>query len=499
MLAGAAAMSLFAAVALVEVGPEAGVAIALVPLTAILAVLLVGRGRVVLYAAVFALPLSGIGLFYLPAVPLGGTKLFFQDLIVGIALGAWAFASLLGRRGDRAPKVPRTPVIGWPFVLFGAAITIAVLRGHYAYGSSFLGQGFRLIFYAGIVVALVGLTVGGLYRLLLGVFYTGTIVTMAWAVYYIATGTSQTDQVSLSTGGTRILSISTSHYCAGTLFLALLSLRLQPGGGARLLHLAMAALGLFGVVLGFGRAVFAATALVCLLLLVFSRPVRIALASVVPLALPFLALLAIFIPRVAPDAVDAFVQRVTASPTNNDTNVNFRVAANEAVFAQIREQPLIGVGFGRNSEIVFDYNIGNGVTVADSTVIPQDPHNGYVYLWATGGLAALAPFVLMLGAFAGDAIRRYRSNHDPTARLLVLWSSCSLFVWLVNAGAGSTFSVPTDLMAVWALLVTTSVVPYGGAIDVAGDTSRQTGWSKAAPAGGPGRREKLPRHTSWPS
>ena len=88
---------------------------------------------------------------------------------------------------------------------------IATLRGHDANGSGLIAQPLRLVLYAAIGLVLWGFTASSLHRLLVTVFYSGTVVTMAWGAYYIATGTSQTGAVDLSTGGARILGISVTR------------------------------------------------------------------------------------------------------------------------------------------------------------------------------------------------------------------------------------------------------------------------------------------------
>jgi O-antigen ligase len=441
--------------AFLKQGTMTAIAIAALPLAAVCAALLLTSGRSVLFAAVFVVPLSGIPLLVQP-LPLPGASVFPLDVVLLLAVGGWAFGSLIAR--GLIPPVPRTPVLGWLFVLFALAIITATVRGHYEYGATLFGQPLRLVLYAGIVVLLAGMTVNKLYRLVRALLYGGVVWVMLLAAYYIATGSSQTDQTDLSTGGTRILGISTSLFCASALFFALLSLRLSQRGSARMLHLTVAVCGLFGVVLGFGRGVFAATAVVCVLLLVLSRSVRSALLSVVPLALPFLILIGIAIPYVAPTLVTAARERIS-SPPSTDANVQWRVEANRAVLAQVREQPLVGVGFGRTSEFYIQVDAGSGVFVPVRIEIGQDPHNGYVYLLAGGGLAALGTFLALLTAYAVDTVRRFTSTRDPEAKLVLLWASATLFTFLVNAATGTAFTTPVDLLVIWLLLVIPAVVP----------------------------------------
>ena len=77
------------------------------------------------------------------------------------------------RSGRERTRMPWTPVLGWPLVHFGLFILIALLRGHYSYGASLVGQPLRLVAYAAIAVTLVGMTPERMYRMLLWVFYPG--------------------------------------------------------------------------------------------------------------------------------------------------------------------------------------------------------------------------------------------------------------------------------------------------------------------------------------
>jgi O-antigen ligase len=458
-VSGAALVSAVTAFALVRIGPAAAVALAFLPLLAIGVVYVITTGQTVIYAAALALPMVPIAVL---GSQLGGL-LYVQDLIAVVALGALVLATFVAR--GRVPPVPMTPVLGWPFVLFAVAIMAATLRGHYAYGASLIGQPLRLFLYAAVVAGLIGMTVPRLHRLLTGWFYVGGALVALWALYYIATGGSATDQSGLSTGGTRPLAISPSMYAAGTFFLALLNLRLASESRRRSLHLTFAAIGLFGAVVGFGRAVYLGVFVVGLLLFVVSRRLRNSTLSFVPLALPFVVLIAIGASHAAPELVDSIGRRVTAGSSASDVNVQWRVKANSAVLEQVREQPLVGVGFGRSAEVVIESRDEFGLPYEQRVEVGQDPHNGYMFLLAGGGAVALASFVLLLGVFAVDAIRRFRRTLDPTARLLIIWAAATLFVFLLNIGAGLTLANPADVMAIWALLVLPAVVGGQGGSD----------------------------------
>ena len=54
------------------------------------------------------------------------------------------------------------------------------------------------------------------------------------------------------------------------------------------------------------------------------------------------------------------------------------------------------------SEFYIDIPDSNGFLVPFRQELGQDPHNGYLFLLAGGGIAALASFLLVLGSYAVD-------------------------------------------------------------------------------------------------
>jgi O-antigen ligase len=450
LVGGGAGAAALAGYALVEMDATAAFAVSALPMIAVAIVYVMTSGQAALYAAAVALPMSTF---------IGGQvvgQLFYQDVIVLLALGALIFATFIGR--GRVPPIPHTPVLGWPFVLFAAAIFSATLRGHHAYGTSLIGQPLRLFLYGAIIAGLAGMTVPRMYRLLPLLFYPGVIFIALVALYYLATGGSATDQGDLSTGGTRLVGITSSLYAAGALFLALLKTRLASQTRARMTHLSVAVVAMFCVVAGFGRAVYAAVAVVGLLFFITSRGIRHTVLSMAPLALPFLVVLAIVVNQAAPEFVASAGDRMLSKPAT-DANVQWRIEANRAVLEQVREQPLFGVGFGRGSEFFIEVeHPTTGLPSLRRVEIGQDPHNGYMFLLAGGGIVVLGTFALLLATFAVDGVRRYRSNADPRARLIIVWASATLFAFLVNAASGTSFGRPDNILTVWALLVLPAVV-----------------------------------------
>ena len=446
---GAAGMSLLTAWVLVTRGPTAAAALALLPALALGIVYLVTSGQVLLWAAAVALP------FWLWPVfgdPLGG-NVYPQDVVAVLALGALLFALFLGH--DKL-SIPRTPVLGWPFVVFAVVILSATLRGHYAYGASVIGQPLRLFLYASIVAGLIGMTVPRMHRVLVILFYPGAVLAALGSAQFLATG--GVGAAALSTGGNRPIPITISIFCAGTLFLALLNLRIARDLRARVLHLAMAGIAFFGVLAGFGRSTWVGVALVCVVLFATSPRLRANALSILPLAAPFLVLIAIGVSQAAPGFVSNVGSRVGRT-SENDINVRFRIEANRLILDQAREHPVFGVGFGKTTELLLAIpDPTSGVPSLERITLGQDPHNGYVFLLAGGGILALGSFAALVAVFAYDVRRRYRRTSDPIARLILLWTSSMLFLFLLTAASGTTFEATHSVLMIWALLVLPAIV-----------------------------------------
>jgi O-antigen ligase len=435
---------------LMQRGVVYAVALAVVPpVLLLLGRVAEGDGWLIL-AVALALPMSWSRLT--TPLPIGGSHLYPGDVVVLLGLAAWG-ASFL-QRPDRRRRFrwPDSPVLGLPVLLFATVTLIALIRGHQAYGATLFGQPMRLFFYATIGVAIGGLDARRIHRIVTVVFYVGAVWMLLNAVYYIATGTSQTTQVDLSTGGSRVLAISASTYLAGALLLALLNLQLDTSARRRVIHATIAVVGATGVLLGFGRAVILSTAIAVILLLAIHRRLRGSAAGALPLLLPAILLAGVFAIQAAPQIEHAIVERVS-SPVSTDANVIWREKANEAVMAQVRSSPLTGIGFGKTASFIMYDQTGESLPVPVRIDVGQDPHDGYLLLLSAGGVALLGSFALMLGVYALDCVRRFRGSADPVGRLLVLWAAATLFVFLVNTASGVEFENASDVLTIWALLL----------------------------------------------
>lgn len=424
-----------------------GLGIAAIPLL-VVAVGAIGRSDRAVLA--FAVPLLATTV---PALDSsftigGGIVAYPSDVVIALVLLSWAVARL--REGPGVVRPRASPVLGLPFVVFGVLAAYAAWRGHDRYGASLIGQPARLVAYAAIGLALVDVPARKLYRGLVAVFYVGTVWTTLDGLYLLATGGSQTGAFELSTGGTRVLSLSVSLYLASTLFLALLNLGRARTAGRAAGHAAMAAIATLGIVLAFGRGTFVALAVTLPLLLVGLRRVRSSILRLVPLLVPVIVLGVLTVARASPQIGPTLGQRLSLSSFSgaNDASVRWREAANHAVWQQVDESPWTGVGFGRRASFELD-----GTEFA----ITQDPHNSFMWLMAGGGITLLASFGVMVLVFAADAVRRYRRTQRPIERALIVWASLSLVTFLLNALTGPLLSDATLLLAVWLFLLVPSV------------------------------------------
>lgn len=429
-------------------------------------------GRAALVAAAVAVPALVVGLTALAASSRGvlvfaalalqfiadpvnaglelprGLTIFAADVLALLAVVSWAVARLVAPP-ERRPGTLRTPVLGWPLALLAVGLVIGLVRGADLYGASLVGMPLRLAIYAGIACAMTDLTPRDAYRGIVAVFYVGTLWQSLVGAYHVATGTSATASFALSTGGTRFLGIAIATYLAGALILALLNLRLDRRVRWRALHLFVAGLATFGVTIAFTRAVFLALAIIVPILLLGSRRLRGALLAYTPVLVPPLVLAALVAPLLAPQLVSTMESRLTSSPST-DSSVDWRDRAYEVALRGVDEQPVLGVGFGRESTFYVD---------GQPNLIQGDPHNGFLYLLAGGGALALGGFLLVMAFYLQDAWRRLLSARDRTERSLVVWAVTTWFVFLLHAAVEPVLTYPSMILTIWILMLLPALVP----------------------------------------
>jgi O-antigen ligase len=446
VVVGAAVVNTGLALILAHRGGSSATVLAFLPIVVVLFGMLVASNRAVLLAVALGLSMTVPVLNKPLPLPFPG-RIYGTDVVVILALVTW-LARRLALPAEARPRSPTTPLLGPPLIFFAVVTIWAALRGHYDYGANLFGEPVRLFAYVLLVFALVDLDARTTYRTIVAVFYTGTVWMFLNAVYHYVNGTSQTNQVNLSTGGIRILALTTAIYLAGGLVLALLNLEIDRTPKRWAVHLLIAALALGGIIVAYGRATYLAVVVVVPLLVLFLPRVRGALLAMLPVCIPFILLLAIALPRVAPTLEPTFVNRVLKS-NGSDVNVEWRQAAAGALWQQVHESPITGVGFGKSATFRFDGTL---------QTINQDPHDSFLYLLAGGGILTLCGFLLILLTFAADAVMRLRRATDPYQRLIVLWSMAMLFVFLVNAAASPVLSDPRMLLTIWAVMLLPSSI-----------------------------------------
>lgn len=444
----AAGANVAVAVALGTGKAIAAVPLALLPVAFLAFGVLLSRQRVVLVFAALALSFTGLAWFD-GALPVGGgTALYPTDVILILAVGAWMAERLTGRERQRPPH--RLPlVVTWPLLALAIVTALAVVRGHEQFGTTLFGQPVRLIIYAGIAAALTDATAAALWRGITIVFYLGAVVQFYYALYHLAFGGSQTGSLALSTGGTRVLALSSSLYLVGSLVCALLNLeRSGERFNRQVGHALIACIAFFGIVVSFGRTIYLATAVILVALFLTRKALRHSVVWLLPLLLPVLIAAILLIPVLAPTLAPTLTSRIASSP-GTDINVEFRNRGREVALAGIDQHLLTGFGFGRPVRFVF---------LGVERDLTGDPHNSYVYILVGGGLLALGALLGVMLAFVYDLLRRLRRAVGVEQTLLI-WSLCFWFALMVNALAEPILTDATLLMTIWILMLIPWSVP----------------------------------------
>ncbi len=468
----AALANVAVAVALGTGKAVAAVPLALLPIMFLAFGALLTRHRVVLALAALALSFTGLSFLDGPLPMGGGIAIYATDLILILAVGAWMAERLTGRERQRAPH-PLPLVVTWPLLALAIITSLAVVRGHEQFGTTLFGQPVRLIIYAGIAAALTDATAPALWRGITIVFYAGAVVQFFYALFHLAFGGSQTGSLALSTGGTRILALTSSLYLVGSLVCALLNLERSGERFSRQIgHVGIACLAFFGIVVSFGRTIYLATAVILVALFLTRKALRHSVALLLPLLLPALIVAILLIPVLAPTLAPTLTSRIAAAPST-DINVEFRNRGREVALAGIDQHLLTGFGFGRPVRFVF---LGS---VRDLT---GDPHNSYVYVLVGGGLLALGALLAVMLAFVYDLLRRL-SRAVGVEQSLLIWSLCFWFTLMLNALAEPILTNATLLMTIWVLMLIPWSVPLrsGGPATEATTAPQPTGSTLGEP------------------
>jgi O-antigen ligase len=435
-------VALAAAIALGR--PEVAIALGLVPALAIAAGSLAASDRTILVFIAFFLGVYGDPLT--ERVPISmGVNIWGADLLVASAALGWALGWAISTPGNR-PGLPRAPLLGLAFGAFALAIAYGAWHGHLRFDEPLVGMPLRLIVYAGIAGAMGALTPQTTLRGLTLVFYGGAAFQFFNALLHIGTGTSESDYLSLSTGGIRYLGISTGIFMTGALLLALLNLLLTER--RLLLHAAAFACALFTVVVSYSRSVYVSLAVVLAFLLIAFPRLRSSAVQALPLAIPLVVLAALLSSRIAPDLLDTLVARVVG-PLQTDQAVQWREQAVDAVLAWATTEPWLGMGFGWRTTVYFD----NAAFLIDG----GDPHNSYIYIFTGAGIAAVAALLFLMAAYLVDSVRRYgRAGRD--ARLVITWSVGFWSIFMIHALTEPVLVQPTEILSIAILMLLPAAV-----------------------------------------
>ena len=253
-----------------------------------------------------------------------GVAVFPSDLIVLAAIASYFVVRSLSTDADR-PRMLDTLVLRWPLLLFALLLLPGIWRGHERYGESLVSQPVRPVFYAGLAAAMTELTARQGFRLVTFGLYTIAVWQAILAAYHIATGTSQTPISILSTGGSRVLSLTTGMFLGTALVAAIVNIELDTSTRRRLVHGFFGAVAAVGTVLAYGRTTFIALAVVFVFLACTLPTTRRMALRKWRWWVPALALLAIAIGVAMPSSAGQVVDRVKANPLT-DQSVRWRLA-----------------------------------------------------------------------------------------------------------------------------------------------------------------------------
>lgn len=263
-----------------------------------------------------------------------GVSVFPSDLIVLAAIASY-FAVRYLSTGAEQPRMLDTLVLKWPLLVFALLLLPGIWRGHERYGESLVSQPLRLVFYAGLAAAMTEITARQGFRLVTLGLYAVTVWQSILAVYHIVTGTSQTPISVLSTGGNRVLSLTTGMFLGAALVMAIVNIDLETNTRRRLVHGIFGALAAVGMVLAYGRTTFLALAVVIVFLAWALPDTRRMALSKWRWWVPALAVLAIGVGVAMPSSASQVVDRVKANPLT-DSSVRWRLAGIHAVLAGMK-------------------------------------------------------------------------------------------------------------------------------------------------------------------
>ena len=294
---------------------------------------LVVKVQAALFLVALLAPVSAWAGFDRPRA-FAGVSVFPSDLIVLAAIGSFFVLRYLSTENEQ-PHMLNTLVLKWPLLLLAVCLLPGIWRGHERYGEGLVTQPVRLVFYAGLAAAMTELTARqGLLLVTVGL-YAIAFWQSILAVYHIVTGTSQTPINILSTGGTRVLSLTTGMFLGTALVMAIVNIDLETSTRRRLVHGFFGAIAAVGIVLAYGRTTFLALGVVFVFLAWMLPNTRRMALGKWRWWVPALGALVVAIAVLAPTTATQMFDRVKANPLT-DHSVRWRLAGIHAVLAGMK-------------------------------------------------------------------------------------------------------------------------------------------------------------------
>ena len=260
---------------------------------------LIASNRAVLVFAALAMPLFE-PLPLTGALPLhAGIQVYPSDILVLLAVG-FVGGRVASESGGSRPSSLGTRLLGWPLLLFGIVLFAAIVRGHERYGESLVGIPLRFLLYAGIAAAVTRSQASRCLQMARRPLLCRNRLAGARGALRLCDGNVRDLRGRPLDRGQRVLAGSTAMFMAGALLLALLNLELERRAGRAALHLVMVALSIFALVSTLQRTTFALVSLLVPLFVLAFRQIGLRTAVFLPMAAPFIVLLALFVPKADP-------------------------------------------------------------------------------------------------------------------------------------------------------------------------------------------------------
>ena len=233
------------------------------------------------------------------------------------------------------------------------------------------------------------------------------------------------------------------------LMMSLGGLAMVPGRHTRLILLGLAAILLGGLILTKSRGfwVSAMVGLVVLGVMLRARDRRrLGLALVLGVGTLVVVSIAFFYDEVSLLALGTLKRLLTLSTAaSNDISLLNRFVESRAVWEQIRENPVLGYGWGVQ---VTHFSILYQVTTTWAFF-----HNGYLALWHKTGLWGLGMVLWVWTGALGRSARAARAEDlPPPVRGLAAGAFGTLVAFSIVAGSSNPFSVPDQMFVVTLVL-----------------------------------------------